>query len=51
VLTDGHIRLYGSRDHVFSEIKKMMPLPEVAARKPTAGNGHTDREAMRVEPA
>jgi PrtD family type I secretion system ABC transporter len=51
VLTDGRIRLYGSRDHVFSEIKKMMPLPEVAARKPTAGNGHTGQEAMHVDSA
>jgi PrtD family type I secretion system ABC transporter len=51
VLTDGHIRLYGTRDHVFAEIKKMMPLPEVAARKPAAGNGHTAREDLRVDTA
>jgi PrtD family type I secretion system ABC transporter len=51
VLTDGRIRLYGARDRVFAEIRRMIPLPDRAADKPPAVEGATRREVMNADSA
>lgn len=53
VLTDGRMRMYGGREQVFAEIRRMVPLPNTApkpaAEAPDASGGR--REVANADPA
>lgn len=52
VVTDGRTRLYGPRDQVFSEIKRMQPLPDQALRPPGGGKQAANvKEQVNAGPA
>ena len=48
VLTDGRVRLFGPRERVFSEIKRMMPVPNAAPGQPAERNLQTNGEARHA---